>query len=724
MSEEYDADRKDRETETNRIRGAVPKIPPVGRETSTIELSTVETDESSTGPDGVSVGAKTVEPSKQAIAADLTEPVVAARELATKLGLDPYPVRYWIVDHDEMNRLIAYGGFDRRYPHWRWGMAYDRQRKQDRYTGARAFEIVNNDNPAHAFLQASNSMADQKAVITHVEAHADFFANNEWFGRFSERRAGADEVDAAAMLARHARTIERHLDDPDVDREDVERWIDTVRCLMDTIDQHRAYVAEGERTGSEDETDDTDGDVPSHLGISEAVTEAVFGDWDDADTDGDAIPGQSRIARDLLAYLRDNGKRYDPDEERAMALEPWQRDVIDVIREEAYYFAPQRLTKVMNEGWAAYWESKMMGAEAFADDDEFLSYADHLSKVLGSSGLNPYRLGLALWRHIENVTNRRAVVEALLRVDGIDAESIDDYLDDSSVLERLEPPAEIQSITPDSLDALENVSEELIDHEALEAARAGEIDVERYPWRVLSTAGLVRRHYSLVEPANRRVLSKISSAEIDRIDRYLLDRDRYASVDDALDDLEFSAGWNRLLEVRESHNDVTFIEEFLTPEFVLENNLFTYEHSRATDGYHVASTDPEDVKRKLLLQFTNFGSPTVAVYDGNYDNAGELLLCHEFNGVDLDVEQARAVLERVFALWGRPVNLLTIRKEYDDHDVEVARRRNREPTPEEQGIHIRYDGRETTVEQVPWETVSHLAADDVDYDTKPEEWLA
>ena len=52
-----------------------------------------------------------------------------------------------------MNELIAYGGFQRRYPHWRWGMSYDRQRKQRQFLGGKAFEIVNNDDPSNAFLQ-------------------------------------------------------------------------------------------------------------------------------------------------------------------------------------------------------------------------------------------------------------------------------------------------------------------------------------------------------------------------------------------------------------------------------------------------------------------------------------------------------------------------------------------------------------------------------------------
>ena len=158
-----------------------------------------------------------------------------AAQLARQLGLEPYPVNYWIVDYDEMNQLIAYDGFQRRYPHWRWGMKYDRQQKQGQFLGGKAFEIVNNDNPAHAFLQVSNDRADQKAVITHVEAHADFFNNNEWFGLFDR------DPDAAALLERHAETIEGYIDDPEIDRADVERWIDHVLCLEDNVEQHRPY---------------------------------------------------------------------------------------------------------------------------------------------------------------------------------------------------------------------------------------------------------------------------------------------------------------------------------------------------------------------------------------------------------------------------------------------------------------------------------------------------
>jgi stage V sporulation protein R len=144
----------------------------------------------------------------------------------------------------------------------------------------------------------------------------------------------------------------------------------------------------------------------------------------------------------------------------------------------------------------------------------------------------------------------------------------------------------------------------------------------------------------------------------------------------------------------------------------------------SSGDYRATSSDYEDVKKKLMLQMTNFGKPTIAVADGNYRNRNELLLEHQYNGVALDVEQAKETLARVFELWGRPVALRTIEKTYDEHDLEVARRRDREPEPVKVGLELRYDGSGFDEVELNWDDVEHLAATDVDYDTKPEEWLA
>jgi len=665
---------------------------------------------------------------KQAIASDLEEPVEEARNLAEKLGLEPYPVKYWIIDYDEMNELIAYGGFQSRYPHWRWGMQYDKQQKQGQYGGGKAFEIVNNDNPAHAFLQESNTVADQKAVITHVEAHSDFFANNDWFGMFTGGQADEDQVNAAAMLERHARAIDEYMADPDIDRAEVEKWIDHCLSLEDNIDQHQVFSRRLDIDGpAHEELDEDLAEKLDELELSDEIKGEVFDEaWvEKLEGEDVAVNFPEEPQKDVLAFVREHGKQYDADAGRGVEMTEWQRDILDMMRAEAYYFAAQKMTKVMNEGWAAYWESTMMTDEAFAGDDEFLNYADHMAKVLASGGLNPYSLGMELWEYVENTTNRREVLEALLRVGGVSWRNLTEVIDFDEVLDGLEPPAAIETITPATLDSLEEaVPDEWVDREALERARAGEIDVSKYPWKVLTYEGVARRHYSLVKRQNRGFLARVTQNELERIGRYLFDDARYSSVAEALEDVDFAAGWDRLFDVRESHNDVTFLDEFLTQEFITENNYFTYEHSQATGQFHVASDAAEDVKKKLLLQFTNFGKPTIAVYDGNYNNANELLLGHQYNGVMLDLGQAKETLKRIFELWGRPVNLLTIVKEIDEHDIEVAKRRNREPEPEEQGKLIRYNGETMTTEDVPWEEVEHLAADDVDYDTKPEEWLA
>jgi spore cortex formation protein SpoVR/YcgB (stage V sporulation) len=404
--------------------------------------------------------------------------------------------------------------------------------------------------------------------------------------------------------------------------------------------------------------------------------------------------------------------------DEVVEIEPGTGDVYDISVRDSHRYAG---AGVINHN--SYWESIMMGEEAFAGPDEFLEYADHQAKVLGAGGLNPYKLGKELWEHVENTTNRREVIEKLLAVEGITPATLHDRVDLDRIEERLAPTPPLDAITEETLPDLRDLDPEKVDGEALQRALEGEIDVSRYPWKVLTYEGLAERHFSLTKRRNRGFLSRVGSDELAEIDRYLFDDARYGSVEEALADVEYTAGWDRMREVRASHNDVTFIESFLTPEFVREREYFTYEHSHAAGEFRVASADPDDVKQKLLLQFTNFGKPTVVVADGNYRNRNELLLSHQYNGIMLDIDQAKQVLKRVFELWGRPVNLKTIVKELDEREREVARRRGEEPDLEERGLLIRYDGEGFETEDLDPEEVEDIAAGDVDYRTKPDDWL-
>ena len=42
-------------------------------------------------------------------------------------------------------------------------------------------------------------------------------------------------------------------------------------------------------------------------------------------------------------------------EKECPLLEPWQREVVRIVRKISQYFYPQKQTQVMNEGWATFW---------------------------------------------------------------------------------------------------------------------------------------------------------------------------------------------------------------------------------------------------------------------------------------------------------------------------------------------------------------------------------
>src|SRR5471030_619933 len=53
-------------------------------------------------------------------------------------------------------------------------------------------------------------------------------------------------------------------------------------------------------------------------------------------------------------------------------MSTWQRRILSLIRDEYYYFAPQAQTKILNEGWATYWHSKMMTSIAPLEASEII----------------------------------------------------------------------------------------------------------------------------------------------------------------------------------------------------------------------------------------------------------------------------------------------------------------------------------------------------------------
>ena len=136
------------------------------------------------------------------------------------------------MDVEQLNTVAAYGGFPTRYPHWRFGMEYERLAKGYAYGLQKIYELVINNNPCYAYLLSSNSLTDHKMVIAHVYGHCDFFKMNDWFSQTNRKMI--DE------MANHGNRIRRYMDRFGV--EEVETFIDVCLSIEDLIDIHSPFI--------------------------------------------------------------------------------------------------------------------------------------------------------------------------------------------------------------------------------------------------------------------------------------------------------------------------------------------------------------------------------------------------------------------------------------------------------------------------------------------------
>ncbi|HEY1097322.1 MAG TPA: SpoVR family protein [Myxococcota bacterium] len=314
---------------------------------------------------------------------------------AKQLGLDMFETSYEVLDYDEINMVASYMGFPVRYPHWKWGMEYERMSKSYEYGLHKIYEMVINNDPCYAYLLESNALVDQKLVMCHVCGHNDFFKNN-----FTFQHTNRKMIDE---MANHATRIRRYIDWFGV--ETVEAFVDKCLSIDNLIDIDAPYIkrkgkpVELDPDGAPDRKRDL-GLLPTNREYMERYinpvdfVEAQKKKREEESRKEKSFPSQPE--RDVMQFLMENAP-----------LERWQVDVMDMLREEAYYFAPQGMTKIMNEGWASYWHCKLM-TERVMDSSEVIDFADKNAGVMATSRqqLNPYALGLALYRDIEDRWNR------------------------------------------------------------------------------------------------------------------------------------------------------------------------------------------------------------------------------------------------------------------------------------------------------------------------------
>ena len=312
---------------------------------------------------------------------------------ARDYGLDFFETIFEVLDYQRMNEVAAYGGFPVRYPHWRFGMEYEHLSKGYEYGLSKIYEMVINNDPCYAYLLEGNSLVDQKMVMAHVYGHCDFFKNNYYFSKTNRKM-----IDG---LANHASRLRKHVERQGIDK--VETFIDVCLSLDNLIDPHSAYIVRRAARPSEIAAEEESAEEVPRFRAKSYMDKFIN------------PPDFLQKQRERMEKEKEKVKKVPEQPERDVLLfliehaplERWERDVLEIVREEAYYFAPQAMTKIMNEGWATYWHSTIMTKKALKAS-ELIDYADHASGVTASAPnqLNPYRLGVELFRHIEDRWNK------------------------------------------------------------------------------------------------------------------------------------------------------------------------------------------------------------------------------------------------------------------------------------------------------------------------------
>jgi stage V sporulation protein R len=311
----------------------------------------------------------------------------AIEEHARGYGLDFWETSFEILDYKRMQEVAAFGGFPVRYPHWRFGMEFDHLTKSHIYGLSQIYEMVINNNPAYAYLLEGNSLVDQKMVMAHVLGHVDFFKNNYYFSKTNRKMMDS--------MANHATRVRRHIERQGLDK--VESFIDICLSLDNLIDPMSPFIVRHPQPKKADEPEEQPVEVPrlrAKSYMDKFINPPAYIDERRRKMQEEREKPRRNPAepeRDVLWFLMHNAP-----------LEAWERDVLEIVRDEAYYFAPQRQTKILNEGWAAYWHSKLM-TEKILDASELIDYADHNAGVLAAAPgqFNPYKVGITLLRHVE-----------------------------------------------------------------------------------------------------------------------------------------------------------------------------------------------------------------------------------------------------------------------------------------------------------------------------------
>lgn len=324
----------------------------------------------------------------------LTEYNNALAKVAEKYNLDIYPNQLEIITAEQMMDAYSSVGMPLGYNHWSFGKQFltVEQHYKHGYMGL-AYELVINSNPCIAYLMEENSMVMQALVIAHAcYGHNSFFKGNYLFKTWTS----ADSIIDYLVFAKNyvAECEEKY------GVENVEYLLDACHALMNYgVDRYKR---------------------PAKLSITkEKLRQSKRAEY-----------LQSQVNEIWRTLPKKLAKKYgnkqdrfpkDPEEnilyfleKNAPLLEPWEREIIRIVRKMAQYFYPQRQTKVMNEGWATFWHYTLINEiynQGLVNDQFMLEFLHTHTNVIyqypfdhpNYTGINPYTLGFNIFTDIRRI---------------------------------------------------------------------------------------------------------------------------------------------------------------------------------------------------------------------------------------------------------------------------------------------------------------------------------
>ena len=312
---------------------------------------------------------------------------------ADKYRLDTYPNQIEIISADQMMDAYSSVGMPVGYHHWSFGKQFlsTEQRYRKGHIGL-AYELVINSDPCIAYLMEENTLILQALVIAHAcFGHNSFFKGNYLFREWTDASAIVNYI----LFARNYITEceERH------GMETVEALLDSCHALMnlgvDRFRRPRPISADEEKKRQKEREDYLQQQVNDLWRTVPKKKQEPEDKWP-------RFPAEPQ--ENLLYFIEKN----------APLLEPWEREIVRIVRKIAVYFYPQRQTKIMNEGWATFWHYNLMNdlyEEGLIDEGGVLEFLQSHTNVIYQpdfdsphySDINPYTLGFAMFSDIRRV---------------------------------------------------------------------------------------------------------------------------------------------------------------------------------------------------------------------------------------------------------------------------------------------------------------------------------